>query len=56
MLHFSGILIRLPRLFGSIEGRALVAGRRVGVTYGEAFQLLAPLRLPDLHFFLDEPR
>ena len=45
-----------PRLFGSIEGRALVAGRRVGVTYGEAFQLLAPLRLPDLHFFLDEPR
>ncbi|HEX6790995.1 MAG TPA: bacillithiol biosynthesis deacetylase BshB1, partial [Candidatus Krumholzibacteria bacterium] len=39
-----------PRLFGSIEGRALVAGRRVGVTYGEPFQLLAPVRLPDLHF------
>ncbi len=45
-----------PRLFGSIEGRALVAGRRVGVTYGEAFQLLAPLGLPDLHFFLNVPR
>ena len=32
-------------LFGAIEGRALVAGRRVGVRYGEAFQLLAPVRL-----------
>jgi bacillithiol biosynthesis deacetylase BshB1 len=39
-----------PRLFGAIEGRALVAGRRVGVTYGEAFALLAPLHLSDLHF------
>jgi N-acetylglucosamine malate deacetylase 1 len=45
-----------PRLFGSIEGRALVAGRRVGATYGEAFQLLAPLALPDLHSLLNEPR
>lgn len=34
-----------PRLFGAIEGRALIAGRRVGATYGEAFQLLAPIRL-----------
>jgi len=34
--------------FGSIQGRALVAGRRVGVTYGEAFELLAPIRLSRL--------
>lgn len=37
-----------PRFFGSVEGRALVAGRRVGATYGEAFQMLTPLRLTDL--------
>jgi N-acetylglucosamine malate deacetylase 1 len=35
-------------LFRSAEGRALVAGRRVGVQYGEAFQLLAPVRLSRL--------
>jgi bacillithiol biosynthesis deacetylase BshB1 len=35
-------------LFGSIQGRALVAGRRIGVTYGEAFQLLAPIALSRL--------
>lgn len=34
--------------FGSIQGRALVAGRRVGVTYGEAFELLAPILLSRL--------
>ena len=34
--------------FGSIQGRALVAGRRIGVMYGEAFQLLAPLGLSSL--------
>jgi LmbE family N-acetylglucosaminyl deacetylase len=45
-----------PRLFGAIEGRALVAGRRVGVTYGEAFQLLAPVRLDDLRSIIDDPR
>lgn len=43
-----------PRLFGAIEGRALVAGRRVGVTYGEAFALLTPVRLTDLHFMAGE--
>jgi bacillithiol biosynthesis deacetylase BshB1 len=32
-------------LFRSAEGRALVAGRRIGVTYGEAFQILAPIGL-----------
>ena len=37
-----------PNFFGAIEGRALVAGRRVGVVHGEAFQLLAPLRLANL--------
>lgn len=37
--------------WGSIEGRALVAGRRVGVKYGEAFQLLAPIRLDSLGVF-----
>jgi bacillithiol biosynthesis deacetylase BshB1 len=37
-----------PRFFGSVQGRALVAGRRVGATYGEAFQLLAPLCLSTL--------
>jgi bacillithiol biosynthesis deacetylase BshB1 len=34
--------------FGSIEGRALVAGRRVGVKYGEAFELVAPIGLSRL--------
>ena len=34
-------------LFRSAEGRALVAGRRIGVTYGEAFQILAPIGLKD---------
>jgi bacillithiol biosynthesis deacetylase BshB1 len=34
--------------FGSIEGRALVAGRRIGATYGEAFQLLDPLGVSSL--------
>jgi len=37
--------------FGGIEGRALVAGRRVGVRYGEAFALLAPLHIESLDFF-----
>ena len=36
------------RFFGAVEGRALVAGRRVGATYGEAFEMLTPLRLSDL--------
>jgi len=40
-----------PRFFGAIEGRALVAGRRVGVTYGEALELIAPLWLDDLAVF-----
>lgn len=37
--------------FRGIEGRALVAGRRVGVQYGEAFALIAPLHLESLDFF-----
>lgn len=44
-----------PRLFGAIEGRALVAGRRVGVTYGEPFQLLAPVRLLDFRAITIDP-
>ncbi len=32
-------------LFRSVEGQAMVAGRRVGVVYGEAFQLIAPVLL-----------
>jgi LmbE family N-acetylglucosaminyl deacetylase len=35
-------------LFRSAEGRALVAGRRIGVTYGEAFQILSPIALKNL--------
>ena len=35
-------------LFRSAEGRALVAGRRIGVTYGEAFQILSPIGLKNL--------
>jgi bacillithiol biosynthesis deacetylase BshB1 len=37
-----------PGFFRAVEGRALVAGRRVGVAYGEAFELLAPLSVQDL--------
>ena len=35
-------------LFRGTEGRALVAGRRIGVTYGEAFQILSPIGLKNL--------
>jgi len=45
-----------PRFFGAIEGRALVAGRWVGATYGEAFQLLVPLALSDLQPLLGPDR
>ena len=38
--------------WGAIEGRALVAGRRVGVTYGEAFQLVAPIRIENFSVFV----
>jgi bacillithiol biosynthesis deacetylase BshB1 len=38
--------------WGSIEGRALVAGRRVGVKYGEAFQLVAPVRVESFRVFM----
>jgi len=41
-------------LFGSVEGRALVAGRRVGVTYGEAFDLIAPVLLTRLDLIAPE--
>jgi len=41
-------------LFGSVEGRALVAGRRVGVTYGEAFDLIAPVLLTRLDVIAPE--
>jgi bacillithiol biosynthesis deacetylase BshB1 len=41
-------------LFGSVEGRALVAGRRIGVTYGEAFQILAPIGLSRLDVLAPE--
>lgn len=41
-------------LFKSIEGRALVAGRRIGVTYGEAFQIVAPIALTRLDVLAPE--
>jgi N-acetylglucosamine malate deacetylase 1 len=41
-------------LFRGIEGRALVAGRRIDVTYGEAFQLLAPVGLKRLDVLAPE--
>ncbi len=37
-----------PRFFDAVRARAVVAGRRVGATYGEAFSLLAPIALRDL--------
>jgi bacillithiol biosynthesis deacetylase BshB1 len=43
-----------PTFFGSIEGRARVAGRRVGVAYGEAFELIAPVRLTRLDVIVPE--
>jgi len=36
-----------PRFLPAIEARDRVAGRRVGATFGEAFELLAPLALTD---------
>lgn len=37
-----------PRFLGVIDARDRLAGRRVGVTHGEAFELLAPMALSDL--------
>jgi len=37
-----------PRFLDAVRARAVVAGRRVGMTYGEAFALLAPIALRDL--------
>jgi LmbE family N-acetylglucosaminyl deacetylase len=36
-----------PRFLPVVEARARLAGRRIGVTFGEAFELLAPLALAD---------
>ena len=38
----------IPAPDGPLAQPCLVAGRRVGVQYGEAFQLLAPVRLSRL--------
>jgi membrane carboxypeptidase/penicillin-binding protein len=37
-----------PRFLGVVDARDRLAGRRIGVTHGEAFQLLAPVALQDL--------
>ncbi len=37
-----------PRFLGVIDARDRLAGRKIGVTHGEAFQLVAPVRLDDL--------
>lgn len=37
-----------PRFLGVVDARDRLAGRRIGVTYGEAFELLAPVALSDL--------
>jgi hypothetical protein len=34
-----------PRFLGVVDARDRLAGRRIGVTHGEAFQLLAPVAL-----------
>ncbi|HEU4930029.1 MAG TPA: bacillithiol biosynthesis deacetylase BshB1 [Candidatus Krumholzibacteria bacterium] len=36
-----------PRFFSVVEARDRVAGRRIGATFGEAFELLEPLGLTD---------
>lgn len=41
-------------LFRGLEGRALVAGRRVGVVHGEAFALLSPVLLSRLDVLAPE--
>ncbi|HEU4364084.1 MAG TPA: bacillithiol biosynthesis deacetylase BshB1 [Candidatus Krumholzibacteria bacterium] len=37
-----------PRFLGVVDARDRLAGRRIGVTHGEAFELLAPVALDDL--------
>ncbi len=37
-----------PRFLSVVEARDRLAGRRVGATFGEAFELLAPIVLTDL--------
>lgn len=37
-----------PRFLGVVDARDRLAGRRIGVTHGEAFEMLAPLALGDL--------
>ena len=36
-----------PRFLGVVDARDRLAGRRIGVTHGEAFELLAPVALDD---------
>jgi bacillithiol biosynthesis deacetylase BshB1 len=43
-----------PRFLGVVDARDRLAGRTVGVTHGEAFQLVAPLRLAHLGGLLAE--
>jgi len=43
--------LNAPDFLGAVEGRARVAGARIGVRYGEAFELTAPLALGDLSVF-----
>jgi hypothetical protein len=41
-----------PGFLGVIEARAVTFGSRIGVAYGEPFDLLKPLGLTDLTVFV----
>lgn len=43
--------LNAPDFLDALEGRARVAGQRVGARYGEAFELLSPIALEDLSVF-----
>ncbi|HEX5131152.1 MAG TPA: bacillithiol biosynthesis deacetylase BshB1 [Candidatus Krumholzibacteria bacterium] len=45
-----------PRFLGVVDARDRLSGRRVGVTYGEAFQLLTPVALADLDILVRQER
>ncbi|MDH4038746.1 MAG: bacillithiol biosynthesis deacetylase BshB1 [Candidatus Krumholzibacteria bacterium] len=41
-----------PRFLGVVDARDRLAGRTIGVTHGEAFELLAPVALDDLELLV----
>jgi LmbE family N-acetylglucosaminyl deacetylase len=48
--------LNAPDFLEAVDARARVAGQRIGVRYGEAFELTAPMALTDLSAFAGRGR